>query len=60
MESHEGIKTSEIGRFRRQLRLVWTAIAVLGLALSATVTWILRRGTRPSPSSMAAEMRLAA
>ena len=37
MESHEGIKTSDIGRFRRQLTLLWIAIAVLGPALSGMV-----------------------
>ena len=54
MESHEGIKTSEIGRFRRQLRLLWIAIAVLGLALSATVTWILTT-TASEPDVLTAE-----
>ena len=41
MESHNGTMTTDNGVLRRQLALLWTAIAVLGLALSATVAWIL-------------------
>lgn len=40
MESRDRTKTSD-KRLQRQLTVLWTAIVVLGLGLSATVTWIL-------------------
>jgi len=45
MESQDGTRTTDNGGLRRQLTLLWTAIAVLGLALSATVAWILATDT---------------
>lgn len=41
MEPQDGTRTTDNSGLRRQLTLLWTAIAVLGLALSATVAWIL-------------------
>ena len=40
MESRDHTKTGD-KRLQRQLTALWTAIVVLGLGLSATVTWIL-------------------
>ena len=41
MESPEGTKMDGIARLRRQLTLLWIAIAALGLGLSTAVTWVL-------------------
>lgn len=41
MDPYEANGTNDIGRLRRQLTLLWSAIAVLGLAFSATLAWIL-------------------
>ena len=54
MESHDRTGASDTDRLRRQVTLLWAAVAVLALALSGAVVWIAT-ATASAPAVLTAE-----
>lgn len=55
MAAHDGAGVSDIGRLRRQIALLWAAIAVLALALSGAVIRIATTTSSSSPDVLTVE-----
>lgn len=55
MAAHDGTGVSDIGRLRRQIALLWAAVAVLALALSGAVIRIATTTSSSSPDVLTVE-----